>query len=374
VLAPPDGKDIARFDFRPVRYCELLDAAINNKVVVRDTVVHNVTRETFRERALRALAGLNVTRLVEEPTDLIPNGPVSSNPILLNWNALEVDDPKIGFHSHFLVLDRGRLWQWKVADFVRVPGRSYGRYESNEVDLSQLNVLHDEWVRLRNARVKSGDVGYADYRSMVVDLYARISDVRRTVLEALWKLHIRKRNALQLHRGTTALTPPSLSNYETYKVVTKGFMTQLCAGGLFFNLSVQNAKRAAGAGVKLRHQPSPSNLDRVFERRASSIVFAAACLETLANEVGPQHLREWGKLEYIPTFDKWNRLVNRGAARSSLNDKKDPGLTLKLIFDLRNKLVHHKPKFRSMGSRTGTIRTYTEELLPETNGDTLLFV
>ena len=93
---------------------------------------------------------------------LIAERLVSAHHQVFIGNPIRVWDPKLSFSSHFQVLEDGQLWQWKIADFVSVQGRSYAKWVSEEINLESLDEVHPRLAELRYAPVKAGQPGMPD--------------------------------------------------------------------------------------------------------------------------------------------------------------------------------------------------------------------
>ena len=128
-------EEIWAFNFERLIPDETRRAMKERKVVIHGTIFHNVQKLTWQTRVVGKLLSSVPVALSFTPEDLIPEGPVSPYHFPFVGNTYSVWDPKLDLSSHFQVLEDGRLWQWKFAEFIKVDGRKYGKWVSKEVNL-----------------------------------------------------------------------------------------------------------------------------------------------------------------------------------------------------------------------------------------------
>ena len=159
------GEEIWHFNFTKVSRADLLEAVDSHCVAVAGKVVHNVNIEVWRTRLIERLVGSRSAPLAKRLEDIVPDGPIADYHFLFQGNSIDVSDPKLDFSSHFQVLDNEHLWQWKIADFVSVEGRNYGKWVSlePEVDLEALDLVHDRLAPLRNPVIRPGQAGHGPF-------------------------------------------------------------------------------------------------------------------------------------------------------------------------------------------------------------------
>jgi hypothetical protein len=359
---PLAGRDVVRFDFGRVTEQDLEREVRHNRVVVRGMLFHNVALDVLKPRLLMALIGAAPAVLPKDPSDLIPEGLASTSAVPFYANSLDVDDPKCGFSTHFQVLDNGRFWQWRVADFVSVPGRSFGKFVSEEVDLVPLDDIHDRLVSLREAR-KGTELGA--YKCDVEEFYRWLDEIRRPIFAELERLHQQKRDAARIFPKAIKKAPPILSHYERFTVMKHDIHTRLYAEGIFFRSCLEHACRARALFAATKAGSAIDALDRVYEARAMAIIAGAACCEAYFNGVGYERIPAWSRNERsMDLLEKWRKLTSSCAGVSATGSSRESLGTLCQLKKCRNELIHYKPRFRKVVRAGGAVSTVAESLMP----------
>jgi len=160
-------------------------------------------------------------------------------------------DPKLDFSSHFQVLDEGRLWQWKIAEFVPVAGRNYGKWVSSEIDLERLDQVHEKLAFLRNSVIKPGEPGHGHFRANVKKFYDWLGEIRRPILSALENVHVSRRAQASFSKVTEG-EPPLLSRFEMFTVQDGQFCAKFFAEPVFFRGCRQHATKAEELAASLK--------------------------------------------------------------------------------------------------------------------------
>jgi hypothetical protein len=324
---------------------------------------HNVALDVLKPRLLLALIGAAPAVLPRDPSDLIPEGLASTSAVPFYANSLDVDDPKRGFSTHVQVLDNGRFWQWRVADFISVPGRSFGKFVSTEIDLEPLDQVYGKLLALRNARK---GMTQADFGRNAKEFYRWLDEIRRPIFSELERLHQHKRNAARLFPKAIKKAPPTLSHYERFTVMKHDIHTRLYAEGIFFRSCLVHARRARELFAAVKAGSAADALDRVYEARAMAIIAGAACCEAYFNGLGYERIPDWSRYERsMDLLEKWRRLTSSCAGVSATGSSRESLGTLHQLKKCRNELIHYKPRFRKVVRARGAVSTAAESLMPK---------
>ncbi|MCX5727486.1 MAG: hypothetical protein NTZ28_01340, partial [Nitrospirae bacterium] len=307
------GEEIWRFNFSMLDEADLGVILDTRAVVVAGQVFQNVDIDVWRSRLVERLVGAGSAPLARHLEDVVPDGPISEYHFLFAANPIDAWDPKLGFSSHFQVLDDGRLWQWKVAEFKSIAGRKYGKWVScePEVDLEKLDLVHDELARLRNPVIQPGDAGHAKFRRQVVDFYHWLDTIRKPVLESLLEVHKRRKNEpREAIPGVTS--PPLLSRYDSVVVKDGKYHVDFGLEAILFLACDRRVQRVAEIEeTQDAKAESIQVLDEDYGERAAAIVLGAACLEAFTNRIGREACPLlWDRIERTnDLIAKWHILL-----------------------------------------------------------------
>jgi len=340
------GEEIWHFDFTRLSEDDLQEVVNTHCVAVAGKVVHNVNIEVWRTRLIERLIGSGSAPLAKRLEDIVPDGPIAEYHFLFQGNPIEASDPKVGFSSHFQVLDNERLWQWKIADFESVEARNYGKWVSlePEVDLESLDLVHDRLAPLRNPVIRPGQAGHGKFQQQVAEFYRWLDKLRRPILESLLEVHERRKSEY-LQETDDVPRPPLLSRYDSLRVSEGEYHVDFGLEAILFFACERRVQRvleideskAEGAG-------RIAVLDEDYGERAAAIVMGAACLEAFTNRVGRELCPKlW------PDIERTNSLI---AKWSILLEVKGKGDQLRLdggLFQLlgslkkyRDAIMHYK--------------------------------
>lgn len=338
------------FNWGKLAESELEEAVRTHKVVARDYLIHNVHRDVFPARAANQLAAGALPSIVGSRDDLIPEGLVSQYFLPLQFNDISVVDPKHGFSGWFQVLDNGHFWQWRIAEFVEVEGRNYGKWISQEVDLEPLDQIHEQLIALRQSAMSPGAPGYAEFRFRVEQFYKWLDELRGPILLALQSVHSRKRSAKEDFPKATTGYPPLLSRFETYTVRNHEFYTKFFAEPIFLRGCIQHAKRAEELARSAENERDHvRKLDEIYQERAIAVILGALCVEAFVNGLLSEQFPElWELVESLEVLSKLNLYLKLKNGDELFGI--DPGAHqfLKELIDRRNMLVHFKRDYQSL--------------------------
>lgn len=299
--------EIWTFNFARVSPKTLEEAVQSHRVVVYGVIWHNVHADVFRQRAIERLVSAIPVPLVKEPDDAIAEGPISDYHFPFLANPIDVWDPKLNSSTHFQVLDESQLWQWRIAEFVPIEGRKYGKWISSEVDLEPLDQIHERLASLRNPVIKPGELGHADFKLKVENFYQWLDQIRQPMLHALEDVHHAKRSGQASLSKVTKGVPPLFSRFEMFTARNSEIYTRFFAAPVFFRAARQHALHAEELAVSAHSDwELVAKLDEVYQERASAIILGSACLEAFINSIGFEHFASfWNRVEQLPITAKW---------------------------------------------------------------------
>ena len=338
--------EIWRFDFSRVSKADLLRVVDAEQVVVAGKLVHNVDIDVWRTRLLERLVGSGSAPLAKKLEDVVPDGPVGDYHFLFQGNSIESWDPKLGFSSHFQVLDGGRLWQWRVAQFQAIEGRSYGKWVSleDEVDLEPMVLVHDRLAQLRNPVITPGQPGHREFRSQVIEFYRWLDEIRRPIFESLVMVHER-RMGVYAEVGESISKPPLLTRFDSLCVVDGTYRVDFGLEAILFFACVRRVQRVdeiqeteTGGTERIKV------LDEDYGERAAALALGAACLEAFTNRVGHQLCDElWARIERNTSLiAKWYVLLTIKGKEDQLRLDQGPFQFLESLRRCRDAIMHYK--------------------------------
>jgi len=357
--------EIWTFNFDKLSEGDLEKAVRSHRVVVYGILMHNVLAAVWSSRTIERLVSDIPVRLVEEPNDVIAEGPVSDYHFPFLGNPIDVWDPKLDFSSHFQVLDEGQLWQWKIAEFVPVEGRKYGKWISSEIDLEPLDQVHEKLASLRNPVIKPGEPGHADFRVRVEQFYRWLDELRRPILSALEEIHARCRAQASFSKVTKS-EPPLISRFETFTVRDGEFYTKFFAEPVFFRGCRQHATKAEELATSVKdNKELVPKLDEIYQERASAIILGAACTEAFINGLGFEQFPDlWKNIERISLNAKWQLYLELKGKGNVFDPSREPYQSLAQLNRSRNSLVHFKRFYQKVHRIDNREVTHLELVLP----------
>lgn len=360
------GRDIWTFNFDKVSIEELENSIKSHKIIIHNYLIHNVHIDTFRSRFAHLLASRIRPPLVNEQSDFIPEGLVSDFYFPFIVNSIEQWDPKLGFSNYCQIYDNGQLYQWKIANFVKVEGRHYGKWVSDIVDLEPLDKMQQELQILRNNKIKPGEEGYDEFKKKIEDYYNRLDVIRRPILNQLLKYHSQKIQLGYASSKVLMYDPPLLSHFERFTIKDNDLYTTFYAEPIFYRACYYHAKKAEELANSLNKDIALVDiLDEIYQERAIAIILGAVCFEAFINGLGfDQFPSIWKQVERLPTDKKcklYYELSNK--SNSLFNKGKEPYKSIYELIEKRDLLVHFKRGYNKSINKNDEIITDTENLL-----------
>lgn len=318
-----------------IREEQLRDLLATPVLVIGGPVHANVHRDTLASRLISALGGRPVAPLADDATVLIPEGKVPEHHVPEFGNPLTVSDPKLSFGSHIQVFDEGSIWQWRIANFATVEGRSYGRWTSDEIDLDPLDAVTPRFREIDAIRAANGGL-YPE--GVLSEFHTWLESIRAPLRAELMDLHYVKKAALPPQSAALSVAPPLLSSFETFSVEDGKMRTRFDAAPILFRAMVRHCRRA----TELHANPN-SFLDEQYSERIEAVISGAACLEALVNTVGVRLVPDWQqKFDHKPPTEKWLQCLKQKDKGELFQMGRQPYQSFTKLIALRNTWMHHK--------------------------------
>lgn len=348
-------REIWDFDFSPLTDAQVLDALDTCSVVARGTVFHNLRPEVMSVRMVSRLFSSTTVPPAADVRDVCPEGEIGPHHQMFSGNPIVVWDPKLNFSRHVQVLDDGQLYQWEVARFEAVEGRSYGKWVSDVLDLDALDAVDPRLALLRNPPQlrRPGESGWQTFHDEVARFYEWIEQLREPIRQQLRELHRVRR--LDAPRSTAVVgEPPYLSLFEDFRVAEGEVATRLHAEPLFYRAVHQHVQ----ASLEWRGRVDEHGLG--ISRRTEAIVNAAAFLEAYVNSVGSEVVPRWDLYEKLTIEGKWQLCL----ATLGFPDRYQPGAepyqTLGQVVVLRNRWLHYGRPFEKVRRTAHGVQTWID--------------
>ena len=266
---------------------------------------------------------------------------------------MDVWDPKLNFSRYFQVLHDGQLWQWRIAEFVSVEGRNYGKWVSDDIDLEPLDQIHPRLAQLRNLPIRPGNPGHATFEQRVREFYDWLENLRTPIRQRLYDVHLMKRGSYKGPSKVVTDPPPLLSQFKDFTVRNGEILTRFHAEPIFFQSLVHHSRNASSLSSS---SDANARLHEIYLERVQAVVGAAACLEAFINSVGEETIPNWKLYERLQPQAKWHLCLTVHGQDGRFNSSREPYQTFHKIIELRNRWLHYGRTFeRTRHTTTSTI-------------------
>jgi hypothetical protein len=360
-----DRDEIWTFNFNRISKNTLKAAVHQYHVIAHQAIFHNVHPEVLSSRLIEKLVSNLPVPLVKDGNDCIAEGPLSNNCVSIEFNPIDVWDPKLNFASHFQVFDNGQFWQWRIARFEQVQGRSYGKWVSDEINLDSFEEVQSKLAVLRNPIIKPEQDGHAEYKLKVEAFYMWLDGIWQPILHDLEQIHRDKLVSKKFISKVTTDSPPLLSRFETFTVQDEHIQTCFSATPIFYRATFQHANKAEDLASKNIGAALVSKLDEIFQERASAIILGTACLESFINSIGFEHYPKiWIHMEQMRMEDKYKVFLELKGKGELYKNSQPPFQFLQKLKKSRNSLIHFKGGFHVTVKLGNNIVTHSENDMP----------
>ena len=344
------GGNIWTFDFSQITLSQLRELAQQHRVVQYGRLFHNVRPEVLMARMIHKFISPVSLNLVDNITDIQPEGLVSGYHFPFLANSIDVWDPKLSFDDYCQVYDEGKVYQWRVAKFIIVEGRHYGKSVSDFLNLEPFDQITTAYQALASRKVPKDDPKFQAFVNSIIEFYKWIEQLRRPVFAELERLHQQWKKSSPNSEKVTDHEPPILSIFEKFKVEGGNIYTLATMAPLFFRACVHHCRQ-----IKTLRQDMPAkkpdihNLDQLYQEQAEALICATACLEALVNTIGFERFDSlWPSLENLSIEAKIQTLFHLFGKSAEFNTSIQPYQTLIELVKRRNTLIHFKPHYEKV--------------------------
>lgn len=262
------------------------------------------------------------------------------------------------------------MWQWKFADFVEVEGSDYGKFISEDIDLEVFYEQHVKYMQLCND-IKIEKLNKISIIKKIDEYFKWVNGIRTPLLTRLYALHKERKNSGNYVSKATKFTPPILSRFESYKIVSYNdgvntFKTKLDAAPMFYRNCMQHVENSINiTSIISNTMETADSLDTIYQEKSSALVMGIMCLEAFINQIGYDLLADiWDDLEKIKLLSKIKViLLLKGNGINTFSIGEEPFNSINCCITSRNWLVHFKSKYEPVKKNNNLIITPIEHHL-----------
>ena len=322
----------------------------NKKVVINGSILfHNIRHEDVKARMLLGFIGTPMMPLGKDV--IIPEGLVSDYSFPFQANPIDVWDPKLGFSSYAQILDEGRFYQWKIAEFSADyhPSPHKGWFRSDFIDLEPLRIINDEIQVLRNEPVAADTRTLETLRRRVCEKYNELDKIRKTIRQKVLEYH-----QFQKHKFITAETrlptkpPPVVTYLDSIQVSEGEYKVRFHIEPVLYRSALKNLTEAKEIIEKRKTEEFEAILtvDEI-EASALCILCAVSCLEAYINLIAQEYCPTyWNVFERMGVRQKWLLLPYILESRDCFEIDKEPYKSFIKLIAWRNQIIHYKHKLK----------------------------
>ena len=348
-----EGGRLWTFDFSKVSKEEMASILDKKVVVPAFFLVQNIRSHDLGQRALLGLGGWPTAPLDEG--NLKPEGPVNNSAFPFVTNDISTWDPKLGFNYQAIVRDKGRFYQWTVAENATLPGKNYHWYQSSLFNLDELLSIYERLIELRNSDAIKND---SSARAVSAE-YAKLEAARRPIREKILAFHDGQKPKYAAVKASVG-TPPMLSIFDSVKLSADGYSVKTHMEPLFFRAAIRNLQKAKLAREKLVTNPRDQTalLDEI-EAAAMCLISATSCLESYINGVIARYLPDEAEtFRRASLRQKWLWVPAALNLPVRFKPGEEPFKDFSYLVELRNSAIHHEPVYQR--ARNQFSRTYSQ--------------
>lgn len=318
----------------------------NKKVVINGSILfHNIRLEDVKARMLLGLIGTPMMPLGKDV--IIPEGPVCSYSFPFQANPIDVWDPKLGFSSHAQILDEGRFYQWKIAEFSADyhPSPHKGWFRSDFLDLESLRIINDEIQNLRNEPIPTDTQALEMLRSRIHEKYDELEKIRKTIRQKVLEYHQSQKHNFAMAETELPTKPPPVVTYLDSIQVSEGeYKIRFHIEPLLYRSALKNLAEAK----KIIEKRKTGEFEAVLivdeiEASALCILCAVSCLEAYINSIAQEHCPTfWNIFERMGLRQKWLFLPYILGISDCFEIDKEPYKNFIQLIAWRNQITHYK--------------------------------
>ena len=329
---------------------EQIEEIPNKKVVINGSILfHNIRPEDVKARMLLGLIGTPMMPLGKDL--IIPEGPVSGYSFPFQANPIDVWDPKLGFSSYAQILDEGRFYQWKIAEFSADyhPSPHKGWFRSDLFDLEPLRIINDEIQVLRNEPIPADTRALEALRRRICEKYNELEKIRKTIRQKVLEYHQSQKHKFVMAETKLPTKPPPVITYLDSIQVSEGeYKIRFHIEPVLYRSALKNLTEAKKIIEKRRTGEFEAILivDEI-EASALCILCTVSCLEAYINLIAQEYCPTyWNVFERMGVRQKWLFLPYILGSRDCFEIDKEPYKSFIRLTAWRNQIIHYKHKLK----------------------------
>jgi uncharacterized protein YutE (UPF0331/DUF86 family) len=348
----PNNKSGIKFNLSEIRKDDIEKIKEQKVLLTAPIIFHNISTESHKTRMLVALIGGYPIEPIKDPGLLMPEGSVKVDYIPFQVNSIDVWDPKRSMSETALVLDNGKLFQWKIATLQTIEknGRQRALYRSEHFDFAEIEKIQNEITEILNDKkfehVERINVG----RNLLTQKYNKLEIEFIKVRDEVHKYHLQKIKELK----ETSVRKEELPQAPTITLidsVDKGpkheILVRTSLEAVLFRTAYQSSLKAEKEHEKVgRQEDIIRSMVKELEYSIIAITSAVQCLEAYINHVGLLEISTiWKEIEKIEIKQKWIVIPRLVVNKDVFNRGSEPFQSFSKVVGLRNRIVHHKQEF-----------------------------
>jgi hypothetical protein len=250
-------------------------------------------------------------------------------------------DPKLNFHTHAVVLDNGRLYQWKIAELYNI-NESSSWFRSDLFDLVPLFNIYQKIIQYNKPDILKNPT--KELREKVESSYKELEEVREPLRQRIWDYHIKMKNSKINIKSTPSKIPP-FTILDAFKFNNGGYQIYSPIEPLFYRAALRNCKLAKKARDEAIKNKEHNAILNEIEYSLMTIISAASCLEAYINMITEKYPTK-PKYKNLKDHKKqWLLVGNFLNPQNPFCEGKPPFSDFADIVDRRNDAMHYTSKF-----------------------------
>jgi hypothetical protein len=184
---------------------------------------HNIDQSELQTRMAKAIVGEELEPL--KNNDIQVKGLANDDCFPMTFNSYDEWDPKLQFGNHCIVRDNENFYQWKIADPVEVKGSPRGKWQSDFLDLSEIDSVPNRLFELGD-KIRKEEIDIVTARIQARSLYKELERIRKPIRSAIMEFHKKKLSSVShspklipgqndLHRTKKSVEEPYGTSHST---------------------------------------------------------------------------------------------------------------------------------------------------------------
>lgn len=344
----PNNKSGIKFDLSEIREDDMKKIKEHKVLLTAPIIFHNISTESHKTRMLAALIGGYPIEPIRDTELLMPEGRVKVDCIPFQVNSIDVLDPKRNMSGTALVLDNGKLFQWKIATLQTIEKGAL--YRSEQFNFTEIEKIQNEITETLNDKKFEHAENINIGRKCLTQKYNELEIEFVKVRDEVHKYHLQKIKELketsvrkeELPQAPTITLIDSVDEGPEHEILVR---TSLEA--VLFRAAHQSSLKAEKEHEKVDRQENIiKSMIKELEYSIIAITSAVQCLEAYINHIGSLEVSTiWKEIETIGIKQKWIVIPHLVVNKVVFNSGSEPFQSFSKVVKLRNYIVHHKQEF-----------------------------